>query len=131
MPALYSLAVHPALHAAAAGLREGEPIFAFLNDAYDVAPPARIAAVQAGLQEALWAHARIQLNTGKKRVWSAPLGSIVQQELRRKRGLHDELLKHLHGLRVRLLLLWVTDEFARGHEANVHHHAAVPRPRFA
>ena len=72
MPALCSLAVHPALHAAAAGLRDGEAIFAILNDAYEVAPPARIAAAPAGLQEALWADARIQLNTGKKRVWSAP-----------------------------------------------------------
>ena len=71
MPALYSLAVHPALEASAAQLRDGEAVFAFLDDTYVVAPPERVAAVHATLQEALWNHARIQLNAGKTRIWNA------------------------------------------------------------
>ena len=71
MPALYSLAVHPALEASAANLRDGETISAFLDDTYVVAPPERVAAVHATLQEALWSHARRQLNAGKTRIWNA------------------------------------------------------------
>ena len=41
MPALYSLAQHAALSEAAAGLREGEAIFAFLDDTYVVSGPGR------------------------------------------------------------------------------------------
>ena len=74
-------------------------------------------------------------------VLGAALGSdaFVQHELRRKRGLHDELLSHLPGLPdlqgawllllfcaspranylLRMLPPGVTDEFARGHDAGV------------
>ena len=76
MPALYSLAVHPALEASAAHLRDGEAIFAFLDDTYVVAPPERVAAVHATLQEALWSHARIRLNAGKK-----PFGTPLVRNL--------------------------------------------------
>ena len=71
MPALYSLAVHPALHAAAAELRAGEAVFVFLDDTYVAAPPERVATVHAILQEAQWNHARIRLNAGKTRIWNA------------------------------------------------------------
>ena len=67
MPALYSLAVHPALEASAAHLRDGEAVFAFLDDTYIVAPPERVAAVHATLQEALWSHARRQVGSLPKR----------------------------------------------------------------
>ena len=53
------------------GLGYGEATFAVVDDSYVVAPPERIAATQAGLQEALWAHACIQLNAGKTRMWNA------------------------------------------------------------
>ena len=41
MPALFSLAQHAALSEAAAGLQEGEAIFAFLDDTYVVSAPER------------------------------------------------------------------------------------------
>ena len=71
MPALFSLAQHPALSEAAAGLQEGEAIFAFLDDNYVVSAPERTDALHSALEDALWRHARIRLNRGKTRVWNA------------------------------------------------------------
>ena len=39
MPALYSLAQHPALEEAQGQLRDGEAILAYLDDTYIIAPP--------------------------------------------------------------------------------------------
>ena len=71
MPGLYSLAAHPALHAVHAGLRDGEAVFAFLDDVYIVAPPERVRELYAAVEEALWTHARVQLNRAKTRIWNA------------------------------------------------------------
>ena len=71
MPALFSLAQHAALSEAAAGLQEGEAIFAFLDDTYVVSAPERTVALHGALEDALWRHARIRLNQGKTRVWNA------------------------------------------------------------
>ena len=71
MPALYSLAQHAALSEAAAGLREGEAISAFLDDKYVVSAPERTGELHGALEDALWRHARIRLHQGKTRVWNA------------------------------------------------------------
>ena len=71
MPALFSLAQHPALSEAAAGLQESEAIFAFLDDNYVVSAPERTDALHSALEDALWRHARVRLNRGKTRVWNA------------------------------------------------------------
>ena len=71
MPALYSLAQHAALSEAAAGLREGEAIFAFLDDTYVVSAPERTGELHGALEDALWRRARIRLHQGKTRVWNA------------------------------------------------------------
>eukprot|EP00439_Symbiodinium_sp_Y106_P003249 s2597_g1.t1 len=71
MPAPYSLAQHAALSEAAAGLREGEAIFAFLDDTYVVSAPERTGELHGALEDALWRHARLRLHQGKTRVWNA------------------------------------------------------------
>ena len=45
--------------------RAGDFMFAFLDDIYFVTAPNRIGAVYATVQEALWAHARIDIHLGK------------------------------------------------------------------
>ena len=57
MPALYAIAQHPALAAVHAQLREGEAVFAFLDDIYVVAVPERIRELQDACQRALREHA--------------------------------------------------------------------------
>ena len=42
MPALFSLAQHPALEEVQGQLRDGEAIFAYLDDTYIIATPERI-----------------------------------------------------------------------------------------
>ena len=49
-------------------LQDGEAIFAFLDDVYVIASPQRVKPLHS---RALWAHARVQLNAGKTRVWNA------------------------------------------------------------
>ena len=51
MPALYCVAQHAALADVAAGLRDGEAVFAFLDDAYVVSRPERTGAVHRALQD--------------------------------------------------------------------------------
>ena len=71
MPALFSLAIQPALRETEGLLQDGEAIFAFLDDVYVVASPQRVKPLHDALTRALWAHARVQLNAGKTRVWNA------------------------------------------------------------
>ena len=71
MPALFALAQHSALEAAAQQLRPGERILAFLDDLYVVASPDRAReAFQVVTQEVL-DKAGVQTHLGKLRVWSA------------------------------------------------------------
>ena len=83
MPALFSLAQHPALEEVQGQLRDGEAIFAYLDDTYIIAAPERIHELHLAYAQALWAHARIELNSRKTRVWNAageePPGLAAQQ----------------------------------------------------
>ena len=54
-----------------AGLRDGEAVFAFLDDVYIVASPERVRELHAAVEEARWTHARVQLNRAKTRIWNA------------------------------------------------------------
>ena len=78
MPALYAVAQHAALHAVAATLQPGEGVFAFLDDTYIVCAPERVATLYGNLADALWDHARVQLNQGKTRVWNAAGGGAAE-----------------------------------------------------
>ena len=72
MPALYALAQQPVLCEVQAQLRDGEAIFAFLDDTYVVARPDRVRpSLYDAFRAALWRHARVELNRGKTRVWNA------------------------------------------------------------
>ena len=71
MPALHAIAQQPALHEVQAALREGEAIFAYLDDTYIVAAPERVKELYECYRAALWSHARVELNFGKTRIWNA------------------------------------------------------------
>ena len=71
MPALYAIAQQPALREVQAALREGEAIFAYLDDTYIVAAPERVKELYERYRAALWSHARVELNFGKTRIWNA------------------------------------------------------------
>ena len=70
MPLLFCLAVHDAPANVQMQLREGEYIFAFLDDVYVVTAPDRTRAVYNMLAEQLWGVAGIRLHGGKTRVWN-------------------------------------------------------------
>ena len=70
VPLLFSLAIHDALVAVQAELREGQVLFAFLDDVYVVTGPNRTREVFDLLAEHLWRFAGISLHTGKTRVWN-------------------------------------------------------------
>ena len=70
MPLLFCLGQHPALAAVSASLREGERLFAFLDDLYIVCRPERVGAVHNLLETHLWDHAGISLHARKTRVWN-------------------------------------------------------------
>ena len=70
MPLLFSLAIHDALVAVQAELREGEALFAFLDDVYAVSGPNRTREVFELLSQHMWRVAGIRLHTGKTRVWN-------------------------------------------------------------
>ena len=68
MPLVFSLAIHDALVAVKAELRDGEVLFAFLDDVYAVCGPNRTREVFDLLAHHLWRVAGI--HTGKTRVWN-------------------------------------------------------------
>ena len=70
MPLLFSLAMHDALVAVQAELREGEVLFAFLDDVYAVTGPNRNREVFDLWSEHLWRVAGIRMHTEKTRVWN-------------------------------------------------------------
>ena len=98
---LFALGQHRALEAVQSGLRDGEKLFAFLDDVYLVCSPGRVADVLKIVEEELVAHANISLHLGKTQVWNrsgvAPAGieeiSIV------RRG-DEELPLAQQGIRV-------------------------------
>jgi len=70
MPMLFSLGVHDALARVQAQLRDGEYLFAYLDDVYAVTEPERTRPVYDLLAEALSDVAGIRLNEGKTRTWN-------------------------------------------------------------
>ena len=70
LPLLFSLAIHNSLAEVKAQLAEGEFLFAFLDDVYIVAPPARIRFLYDLLGSKLHEGAGIQLHEGKTRTWN-------------------------------------------------------------
>ena len=71
MPAMFSLALQPALRALQPELRAGEQALAYLDDVYILASPARVVELYRRLEHLLWYHARLKLNAAKTRVWNA------------------------------------------------------------
>eukprot|EP00439_Symbiodinium_sp_Y106_P062335 s3397_g9.t1 len=71
MPALFALGVAPALRAVQADLLPHESVRAFLDDTYLTSQPCRTAFLLQRLEHHLFAHAHIQLNAAKTRVWNA------------------------------------------------------------
>eukprot|EP00973_Karenia_brevis_P032408 4469203-Karenia_brevis.AAC.1 len=70
MPALFALGQHPALVAARATLREGEELFAFLDDIYVVCQPDRAKVIFDEVSRQLALNCGISVNLGKTRVWN-------------------------------------------------------------
>ena len=70
MPLLFCLGQHSALEAVQDEMREGEFLFAYLDDIYIVTRPERVGAVYASLREHLQSFARIRIHGGKTQVWN-------------------------------------------------------------
>ena len=70
MPMLFALGQHRALEAVQSRLRDGEKLFAFLDDVCLVCSPGRVADVLKIIEEELMAHANISLHLGKTQVWN-------------------------------------------------------------
>ena len=87
MPALFSLGQHPALQGVRAHLRDGERLFAFLDDVFVVCSPPRVNAIFGLLQHVLFAHSSIRVHHGKTQVWNrggvVPVGIDVLQAVAR------------------------------------------------
>ena len=71
MPAMFSLALQPALRALQSELLQGEQALAYLDDIYILAPPARVAELYRRLEHHLWHHARLRLKAAKTKVWNS------------------------------------------------------------
>ena len=71
MPLLYALGQHGALVSIHGMMREGERLFAFLDDLYVVTVPDRIGAMFAVVQEYMRRDANIRVHLGKIKVWNA------------------------------------------------------------
>ena len=71
MPALFSLALHQALHHFHEDLQPGERVAAYLDDIYITAQPARIRALYDTLARHLEEHTGIHLHAGKTQIWNA------------------------------------------------------------
>ena len=70
MPMLFCLGIHDVLERVSTQLRDGEHLFAFLDDVYAIAEPDRIRVIYDLLAEALHEVAGIRLNGGKTRTWN-------------------------------------------------------------
>ena len=71
MPFFFTLGQHSALESTNRSLKEREFMCAFLDDIYFITAPARVGAVYAALQEALFAHAHIAIHLGTTKVWNS------------------------------------------------------------
>ena len=70
MPLLFSLAIHNALAEVRGQMQDGEFLFAFLDDVYVIASPARTRTIYNLVQDRLHTMAGTQLHQGKTRVWN-------------------------------------------------------------
>ena len=70
MPLLFSLGMHSALVAINAKLKEGERLFAFLDDVYVTCTPARVLPVFQLLEAELYNKAHISVHQGKTQIWN-------------------------------------------------------------
>ena len=70
MPALYALGQHAALAQFNATLREGEMLFAYLDDTHVLCDPDRVAEIFVQVQHALFHQTGVQVNLGKTKVWN-------------------------------------------------------------
>ena len=70
MPALYSLGQHGALEALHAQMHPDELLVAFLDDVITIARPDRVGLAHQHPADELWAHCRMRLKSGKKRIWN-------------------------------------------------------------
>ena len=70
MPALFALGQHSALLQINVTLREGEMLFAHLDDIYVLCDPDRVAEIFLQVRHALHHAAGIQVNLGKTKVWN-------------------------------------------------------------
>ena len=71
MPALFSVALAPALHDLQRELRPTEQVLAYLDDVYILASPDRVALLYRRLEDLIWQRARLRLNASRTRVWNA------------------------------------------------------------
>ena len=71
MPLLFSLGQHRAMVAVQAQLKEGERLFAFLDDIYVVCSPDRIGQIYLFLEEQLRVKTGISIQQGKTKLWNA------------------------------------------------------------
>ena len=71
MPALFCLALKPALAEIQAALQPDEQVYAYLDDIYVVTSPARVRAVFDLVSEVLYRVCRIRVNRGKLVAWNA------------------------------------------------------------
>ena len=69
MPALYALGQHAALTQVHATLRQGEMLFAYLDDIYVLCDPYRVAEIFLQVKLSLFRSAGIQVNLGKTKIW--------------------------------------------------------------
>ena len=75
MPALFSLAQHPALEGIQRRLPDNERLLAFLDDIYVVCHADRVASIFTMLQEELFQHSAIRVHLGKTKLWNQ--GGVV------------------------------------------------------
>ena len=88
MPLLFSLGMHSALVAVKAKLKEGERLFAFLDDVYVTCTLARVLPVFQVLEAELFNKAHISVHQGKTLIWNRggqePSGAVELTRAARK-----------------------------------------------
>ena len=72
MPLFFSLVMHPSEVSIGDLLREGEKLFAFLDDVYLIYKLEKMLAIFRLIENALWIHSRICVHCGKTQLGSDP-----------------------------------------------------------
>ena len=70
MPLFFCLGQHEALQVAQRGLRDGEFLFAFMDDVYMATPPHRVGPVYAMVQDVLRHQAGTSIHVEKTKMWN-------------------------------------------------------------